>query len=577
MPTTPIILTGLIIALLLFGTPAGAGEQTFGLAMHGAPRYSAADTHLSYANPNAPQGGHLKRAVIGSFDTLVPYTIKGKPAAGLGMITDSLMSRTWDEPFTMYPLIAESFAIAPDRSWIEFTIDPKARFHDGSPITVEDVIFSFETLRESGRPNMRRIYKLVNKYNKIEPNRIRFEFGPGYDQETALIISMMPVLSKAYWQGKTFDSTTLDIPLGNGAYKIKSFNPGRTITYEKIDDYWAKNHLTQTGHHNVDTITFHYFRDDGVALEAFKSGQIDLRHEPDIARWMSAYNIPAVREGKIVRDVIPHKRPVQAKGLIFNTRRAPFDDIKVRQALSLFLDDAWINKNLFYGQYQRIDSYYPNAELAASSRAGSKNSPVAKTNKRQNMRTAYRLLDEAGWIIKHGKRVHKQTGQPFDFEILLGAPEDEKIALHFARALEKAGINVRIHVMDSAAYRARMNDYDFDMTVYYWQSSLSPGTEQVLYFGCEAGRQPARWNFPGICDPDIDALADSIARSTSREDLLAAVHELDKRLMAGHYMIPLFYNGADYYAYWKPLTRPDTTPIYGAVIETWWMDKNQSE
>ena len=567
----------LITALLtLYTHQASATEpqDLYGLAMHGAPKHTRADTHLSYANPDAPKGGHINRAVTGSFDTLVPYTIKGQAAAGLGMITDSLMARSWDEPFTMYPLIAKGYTIAPDRSWITFTLDPAARFHDGTSITVDDVIFSFETLREHGRPNMRRIYKLVTKYNKIAPNRIKFKFGDGYDQETALIISMMPILSKAYWQGKAFDKTTLDIPIGNGSYKIKSFAPGRNISYERISDYWAENKLTRTGHNNFDTITFHYFRDDGVALEAFKSGQIDVRHEPNVARWMNAYDTPAVRSGDIIRETIPHKRPVRAKGLIFNTRRAPFDDIRIREALSLLLDDAWINKNLFYDDFKKIDSYYPNSELAFTS-AHPDQAP--SLSRRDKMRKAYALLEDAGWVIKDGQRVQETSHAPFDFEILLGAPEDEKIALHFARALEKAGIQAKIHVMDSAAYRARMNDYDFDMTIYYWQSSLSPGTEQMLYFSCEAANQPARWNFPGICDPDIDRMADSIARSKTRKQLVDTVRALDKKLLDGHYMIPLFYNNADYYAYWNTIDHPDTPSLYGAALETWWMNTPKAQ
>ena len=567
----------LITALFALCAPASANDGQdllYGLAMHGTPKHTRNDTHLNYANPDAPKGGHINRAVIGSFDTLVPYTIKGKPAAGLGMITDSLMARSWDEPFTMYPLIAKGYTIAPDRSWITFTIDPEARFHDGTPITVEDVIFSFETLREYGRPNMRRIYKIVTEYIKIAPNRIQFKFGEGYDRETALIMSMMPVLAKSYWQGRAFDTTTLEEPIGNGAYKIKSLTPGRNISYERVSDYWAKDKLTRAGHNNFDTITFHYFRDDGVALEAFKSGQTDLRHEPDVSRWMNAYDIPAVREGNIIRETIPHKRPVRAKGLIFNTRRAPFDDIRVREALSLLLDDDWINKNLFYGDFKKIDSYYPNSELAASYQAPSSTQGETDISKRRTeMRKAYALLEQAGWIIQDGKRVEKDTQSPFTFEILLGAPEDEKIALHFARALEKAGITAKIHVMDSASYRARMNDYDFDMTIYYWQSSLSPGTEQILYFSCEAANQPARWNFPGICDPEIDRLADSIARSKTRQDLVNTVRALDSKLLSGHYMIPLFYNNADYYAYWKHLKHPDEPSLYGAVIETWWMNE----
>ncbi len=380
---------------------------------------------------------------------------------------------------------------------------------------------------------------------------------------------MMPILPKHYWRDKTFDKTTLTPPLGSGAYKIKSVDAGRSITYERVKDYWAADTISQAGHHNFDEITFDYFRDDGIALEAFKAGQTSLRRESNIARWMQAYTGENFDNGHIDKAIIPHHRPEQAKGFIFNTRRAPFNNLKLRQALFLLLDRDWINDNLFYGHYKQITSYYPNSELAADT------PPFATANKRKNMRRAYQLLDEAGYRVENGRRIDSKTNAPLHFEILLGNAGDEKIALNFKRSLDKAGISADIHVMDSAAYRDRMNDYDFDMTLYYWQSSLSPGTEQLLYFGCKAADQPARWNFPGICDPDIDALATSIAQSKSRTQLIDTVHKLDKKLMTGFYMIPLFYSGADYYAYWKPLTRPDYVPQYGAVIETWWMDQDQ--
>lgn len=554
------------LLLILFAVPSYAEDSSYGLAMHGAPKYTAGDTHLTYANPSAPKGGTLHHSAIGTFDTLNPYTIKGKAAQGLGLTTDRLMARIWDEPFTMYPLIAKSYKIADDRSWISFEINPAARFHDGSPITVADIKFSFETLRDFGRPNQRRIYKLVKNVDTTDTS-ITFTFGEGYDQETALIIAMMPILSKSYWADKTFDETTLNAPLGSGPYKVASIDAGRRITYERVKDYWANDHLTRQGLHNFDNIIYDYFRDDGVALEAFKSGETNIRRENNIARWNSAYDIPAVASGEIVKLDLPHQRPEKARGLIFNTRRAPFDDIRVRQALDLMLDKEWINTNLFFGQYKEIQSYYPNSELAAPK------APKTTQTARQKIREANRLLTEAGWTIENGKRV--KDGQPFTFEILLNAPQDEKIALHFKRALAKAGIEARPRVLDTAAYRGRLNEYDFDMTLYHWLSSLSPGTEQILYFSCESGKQQGRWNFPGICDPNIDALAASIAQSKNRKDLITAVHTLDEKLIEGHYMIPLFYKGSDSFAIQNTIKYPAETPLYGAVLETWWMDNKE--
>ncbi|MCB1532636.1 MAG: ABC transporter substrate-binding protein [Alphaproteobacteria bacterium] len=556
-------------ALFILPLSSYADQTYYGLAMHGKPKYDQGATHLDYANPDAPKGGAMTMGAIGTFDTLNPYSIKGKAAEGLNLVYDRLMARVWDEPFTMYPLIAERVEIPEDRSAITVHINPKARFHDGSPVTADDVIFSFETLKNEGRPNMRQIYKLVKSVEKRDERTVHFAFGEGYDQETVMIVAMMPVLSKAYWEGRTFDSTTLDIPVLNGPYRIAAVDPGRSITYERVPDYWAKDLLVNAGHFNIDRITYEYYRDDGVAFEAFKSGDIGLRREFDEGKWASAYDFPALKNGDVIAENLAHGRPEKAQGFIFNTRRAPFDDIRVREALSLLFDYDWANKNLFHGQYKRIESYFPNSQLAA---------PVPlreESDLRVKMRQADELLKQAGWEVENGKRV--KDGAPFEFEILLNAPEDEKLALHFKRSLERMGIFPRIRVLDTAAYRGRLNDYDFDMTIYFWRNSLSPGTEQNLYWTCEAANSPARWNFPGICTPEIDALAGSIASAKSREELVDKIHTLDKALIDGHYMIPLFYSGVDHVAYWKPIKRPENTPLYGMVLESWWIDSSQNQ
>ena len=564
------IISLLILWPLASGFAQEPDKQTYyGLAMHGKPKYDAAAKHLDYANPDAPTGGTIKMAAIGTFDTLNPYSIKGKAAQGLNLVYDRLMARVWDEPFTMYPLIAERVEVPEDRSSITVHINPKARFHDGSTITADDVIFSFETLKTEGRPNMRQIYKLVKTVEKRDASTVHFAFGEGFDQETVMIIAMMPILSKAYWSDKTFDSTTLDTPLLNGPYKIKSVDAGRSITYERVEDYWAKDLFHNVGHHNAGEITYDYYRDDGVAFEAFKSGDVTLRREFDAGKWASAYDFPALNDGRAVKENMSHGRPEKAQGFIFNTRRAPFDDIRVRQAFELLFDFDWANKNLFHGQYKRIESYFPNSELAA---------PIAKTkeatNPRMKQRKANALLKEAGWLVVDGKRV--KNGEPLDFTILLSAPEDEKIALHFKRSLEKMGITPKIRVLDTAAYRGRLNEYDFDMTIYFWRNSLSPGTEQNLYWTCAAAEQPARWNFPGICEPEIDELAGSIAQAKTREELVSQIHKLDRALLNGHYMIPLYYSGVDYVSYWPPINRPQKVPLYGMVLESWWIDDVQN-
>jgi ABC-type oligopeptide transport system substrate-binding subunit len=577
-----------LLSLVILSPQRVNAEELYGLAMHGQPKYGPEDKHLDYANPSAPKGGKIVHAAIGTFDTLNPYSIKGKAATGLNLVYDRLMGRVWDEPFTMYPLIAEKVEVPEDRSSLTVHINPKAHFNDGSSITADDVIFSFKTLRDEGRPNMRRVYRLAEKVEKLGPLSLRFEFGEGYDRETVMIFAMMPVLSSKWWEGRTFDSAVLKTPLTNGPYKIAEVDPGRKIVYERDPGYWAKDLLTNVGHHNFERIVYEYFRDDTVAFEAFRAGEVQLRREWDAGRWADSYDFPAVKEGRVIAEELPHGRPEKVRSLIFNTRRPPFDDIRVRKALSKLIDYKWINETLFHGKYRRINSFYPNSELAAIGAPDEMqleilepwrrkvpeevfraNVPPVK-QLRSRMRNADRLLKEAGWEVEKGIRV--KNGQPFKFEIVLGSPEDEKIALAFARSLSKMGIKANVRVLDSAAYLARMNEYDFDMTLYHWLSSLSPGTEQYLYWSCEAANQPARWNYAGICDPAVDEISKSIAFAATRIELVASVKALDRVLMAGNYMIPLFYSGRDYVAYWKGISRPEKTPLYGMVIETWWME-----
>ena len=543
-------------------------QNNFGISMHGTPKYSRADTHVDYANPDAPKGGTLKQAAIGTFDTLNPYSIKGKAALGLNLVYDRLMARVWDEPFTMYPLIAERYEMPEDRSSITFDLNPAARFHDGSPITTDDVLFSFETLKDEGRPNMRNVYRLVDRTEKLGENGIRFTFKDGYDRETALIIAMMPVLSKSWWDGRVFDSTILETPNLNGPYTVESIDPGRSITYKRKNDYWAKDLLANKGHYNFDQITYDYYRDDTIAFESFKAGDLNFRREFDVGKWASSYNFPAIENNSVVKTALPHQRPEKARGFIFNTRRPPFDDIAVRQALSLLFNYDWVNKNLYHGLYTPIQSYFPNSELAYDTHHLS---PDQALDLRTRMREASALLKKSGWAIQNG--VQTKNGLPLSFEILINAPEEEKIALNFKKTLERLGIQARIRVMDTAAFLGRLNVYDYDMVSYYWQSSLSPGTEQILYWGCAAANEPSRWNYPGICDPEIDALAESVPRTKDRESLIKTMRELDHKLQEGHYMIPLFYNGQDYFSYSAAIKHPENTPIYGAVIETWWMDQ----
>ncbi|NCO03508.1 MAG: ABC transporter substrate-binding protein [Alphaproteobacteria bacterium] len=557
-----------ILSLLLLSSTAHA-QELFGLAMVGEAKYGAKSTHLDYANPDAPKNGVLKQASIGTFDTVNPYTIKGNAADGLNLTTDKLMGRVWDEPFTLYPLIAKSVSVPEDRSSIAFTLNEKARFHDGSAITAQDVLFSFETLREFGRPNMRRLYQLATP-EILDQGQIKFSLSGDYDRETVMILAMMPILSKAYWQDKDFNKTTLEPPLSNGPYRIKEIEAGRKISYERVPDYWGKDLLVNKGHHNFDVMTYDYFRDDTVALEAFKKGDLSLRREWDAGAWNNSYNFDALEKGYVVKENIEHGRAERIRGFIFNTRRPPFDDINVRHALNLLFDFDWANKNFFFGQYKQVNSFFPNTDLGNPA-------PSDSRAMREKMREASRLLDKAGWVIKNGKRIHTKTGAPFTFQILTDTPSAEKLALSFTRSLQKMGIEANVRVMDTAAYRARLNDYDYDMILYHWNSTLSPGTEQYLYWSCESAKTPSRWNYAGICDPSIDALAKAIPSAKTRSELQEMAQNLDSKLMSGQYFVPTYYNPYDFVAYWKPLKRPENVPLYGMVLETWWMEPAQGQ
>lgn len=559
--------------------------------MHGATKYDNKSTNLSYTNPIAPKGGTLKTAQIGTFDSLNPYSIKGQSAAGMNLVYDRLMRRVWDESFTMYPLIAQSVEVPDDRSSITFHINPKARFHDGSHIEAEDVLFSYQTLKEFGRPNMRNIYNLVTKAEILKPLTIKFILGKEYDRETVMILAMMPVLSKEWWSDQKFDSTLSVPPLLNGPYRIKESQIGKKITYERVRDYWAKDLFVNVGHYNFDTITYEYFRDDTIALESFKKGDLNLRREWDITKWQKSYTNMSTNQ---IRASIPHKRPERAHGFIFNIRKAPFNNRNIRKALSLAFNHEWVGNNLFHGEFKRIESFYPNSSLDGSSTisdamiqemkkwpndisddAFKQNSPYKGLSLRTRLGKADTLLKNVGWIIDNGKRINQKTKKPLKFELLLSTPQEEKIALTYKKTLERLGIEMHIRMMDSATFQKRKNNYDYDIISFYWQNSLSPGTEQTLYWSCKSANEPSRFNFSGICNPALDHFSNAIANAKTYQDLINFAHIIDRILISEHISIPLFYKGVDYISHNKNILRPKETPIYGAVTETWWMKPAQ--
>ncbi len=581
VPFRTVLAAFLGLALLLLTTPSQADHA---IAMHGTPKYAADFLHLDYVNPEAPKGGVLKMSKSGSFDNLNNHVITGNNVEGLEYINDKLMQRVWNEPFTMYGLVAESIDVAPDRSWIVFHLRKEAKFHDGKPMTTDDVQYSYEMYRKHGHPVRRRVYGLIEEVEITDPHTIKFTFGKGFDRESVMILAMMPVLPKHYWEKADVSKTTLTPPLGSGPYKITSVEPGRKIVYERVKDWWAKDLPVNKGLYNFDTITYTYFRDDDIALQSFNAGEYNFRREYDVTKWHTGYN----DKPDIVKETISHGRPEWLKALIFNTRRPHLSDAKVREALSYMFNDEWLNKTLYFGELKKISSAFPNSELAASGVPQGEELDILEEfkkdlppqvfgeayqspsgNVRDNQRKAIALLKEAGWTYKKQK-LQNAKGEGMLLEILLSDPNEEKIALEFSRSLKKIGVDVRVRTVDSAQFTGRLEDFDYDIVLFRWINSLSPGNEQVNYWGKVSAVTNGARNYAGIRNDSIDSIADSIARSTTREGLVARCHALDRALMWGHYMIPLFYLGKDMIAHATEIKRPETVPVYGIVIESFW-------
>jgi microcin C transport system substrate-binding protein len=573
------------------------GGKTYvghGLSMFGDLKYDPGFKHFEYVNPRAPKGGDVRLAAIGTFDTLNPFVLKGVAAAGLGEVFDSLTVGSADESFSQYGVVAETIEMPADRSWVAYTLRNEARFHDGSPMTVEDVIWTFETLKSKGHPFYRSYYAQVVKAEKTGDRKVKFSFGPGDNKELPLIVGQLPVLSKAYWSKRDFEKTTLEAPLGSGAYKIESLEPGRSITYRRVKDYWGARLPTNIGRDNFDTIRFDYYRDSTVALEAFKGGEYDFRQENSAKHWATGYSGPALTQGVIKKEDLKNEVPTGMQGFVYNTRRPLFQDARVRRALAYAFDFEWANKNLFYGAYTRTKSYFSNSELASSglpspdelkllepfrgkvpeevfTREYQPPASDGSGNIRDGVRDALKLLGEAGWTIKGQKLVNAQ-GEPMAFEILLSDSNWERIALPFAKNLERLGITARVRVVDPAQYQKRTEEFDFDMTVTVWSQSLSPGNEQRDFWYSEVAGVRGSRNLAGIRDPVVDKLIELVIQAPDRKGLVARTRALDRVLLWGHYVIPHWHIQAFRVAYWDKFSRPVKSPKYALAFDTWWVD-----
>ncbi len=577
-----------------FGQQGSTIKHAF--ALHGDVKYGPDFKHFDYVDPDAPKGGTVRLATVGTFDNLNPFILKGVPAAGVGLLFDTLTDQSADEPFTEYGLLAETIEIPVDRSWVVFTLRSEARWHDGTPVKPEDVVFTFETLISKGHPFYKSYYADVVKVEKTGSRKVKFVFNKGSNPELPLIIGQLPVFSRKYYADRQFDKTSLDPPLGSGPYRVIDIKPGRSITYQLNPDYWGKDLPVNKGRYNFETLRYEYYRDETVLVEAFKAGEYDFRSENTSKVWATAYKGKAFDEGHAIKEELPDENPTGMQAFVFNTRREIFKDSRVRMALGYMFDFEWTNKTLFYGAYTRIDSYFTNSELASSGLPGPDELKLLEPyrsrlpkevfrkeyappvtdgsgNIRPHIRTVLGLLREAGWVLKEGVLTNKKTGEPFEFEIILVSPGMERVAIPFSKNLERIGIKTSIRVVDSSQYVNRVDSFDFDMTSVWWRQSLSPGNEQRDFWSSQAADIPGSRNLAGIKDPVVDALINKIIKAPDRKSLIAAGRALDRVLLWGHYVIPHYYVQTYRIAYWNKFDRPALKPKYAlGFLDTWWID-----
>ena len=599
-----LIITAAAASLVWIGfAPSQAvAEPTYGIAMIGEPALPPDFDHLPYVNPDAPRGGKITYGVVGSFDSLNPYIVQGgsTSARGLGdplygnLVFESLMARNADEPFTLYGLIAQSIETPPDRSWVLFTLNPKAHFSDGQPITPEDVIFSMELLRDKGRPNYAAYFGKVKKAEAIGANQVRFDLAGANDRELPLILALMPILPKHAIDPGTFDKSTLKPMVGSGPYTVAEVNAPSAIVYRRNPDYWAADLPINRGSYNFDEIRFDYYRDANALFEAFKKGLFDIQLEGDPGQWNSGYDFPAAKDGRVARETFHTTTPKGMTGFAFNTRRAIFANPRVRQALASLLDFTWINKNLYYGAFSRASGYFDGSELSSVGRPADDRekallAPFPGAVTAEAMGGTYRAVDAdvaagnrailkaaldqlaaAGYELRGNTLIDKTTGAAFTFEIMTGTREDEKIALAYQRTLARIGIASTVRTVDSTDFDRRRRMFDYDMVRASWSASLSPGNEQLNRWSSASAEGQGSFNYAGAHSPALDALIKAILSAPTREDFVAAVRAYDRVLISGYYVVPFFYLPDVWVAHWNRIEHPATAPLTGYALPTWW-------
>jgi peptide/nickel transport system substrate-binding protein len=589
--------SGCALAIVAAGWAAAAGEPRHAIAMNGEPALGPDFKAFAYVNPDAPKGGTLVQGALGTFDSLNPLIVKGVPAISLrSYVVESLLTRGYDEPFTLYGLLAETVETDAVRSYVTFRLNPRARFSDGAPVTAADVVFSWQLLRDHGRPNYRGYYVKVANAEALDERTVRFDLSGSDDRELPLILGLMPVLPRHAVNADAFEETTLKPIVGSGPYVIAQVDAGHSVTLRRNPDYWGRDLAVNRGLWNFDTLRFDYYRDINAQLEAFRRGLFDVRAETDPARWQTDYDFAAVRDHRVVKDALPTGLPKGTYAFVFNTRRAMFADVRVREAISLLFDFEWINKNFYYGQYRRSASYFADSELSAYRRPADARERAlvapfpdsvrpdildgswalrasdGSGRDRSLVRRALALLAAAGYQLEGTELHDRATGRRLEFEILVTNRDQERQALAFAQNLKLAGIAARIRMVDAVQYDQRRITFDFDMIQYRWEQSLSPGNEQGFYWSSEAADQQGTRNYMGVRSKAIDAMIAAMLKASAREDFVAAVRALDRMLMSGFYVVPLFYLPDQWVARWAYIRRPDRTSLSGYLPEAWWRE-----
>jgi peptide/nickel transport system substrate-binding protein len=582
----------------------GYAEPAHGIAMIGEPALPADFDHLPYVNADAPKGGKITYGVVGTFDSLNPMIVQGGLTSARGLSSDpllgnlvfeSLLMRSADEPFTLYGFIAETVETPPDRSWVEFTISAEAKFSDGQPVTVDDVIFSLELLRDKGRPNYRSYYSKVERIERIGDRGVRFHIENADDRELPLILGLMPVLPKHAVNPDIFDKSTLKTPIGTGPYVVAEVSAPDYVVYKRNPDYWAKDLPIKRGFDNYDEIRVDYYRDANSMFEAFKKGLYQINPEGDPAQWNTAYDFPAVKDGRVIKEAFKTGTPKGMSGFVFNTRRPIFADPAVRKALAELFDFEWVNHNLYYDAYVRAAGYFNDSDLSSIGRPADEREkallapfpgvvapdvmdgtykPTVSDGSgadRKVLREALSELQAAGYELNDKNTlVNKTTGQPLAFEVLVTTKEDERMALAYQRTLDRIGIKATIRSVDAAQFQQRRQTFDFDMTRMTWAASLSPGNEQNFRWSQAAADTEGSFNLPGAKQPAIDAMIQAMLAAPTREDFVAAVRALDRVLISGYYVVPLLYLPESWIARWNTVEHPEKTALTGPRLETWY-------